>query len=95
MPEQLDIASRTVDGAFFLLASPAGDFSARALDETFDGTPTEGAQRSSDSLVWTRRNERSTLKGALLAMIRGAKHKVFIASFRIGDDELFVTEKLA
>jgi phosphatidylserine/phosphatidylglycerophosphate/cardiolipin synthase-like enzyme/DNA-binding CsgD family transcriptional regulator len=48
------------------------------------------SRRSTRSLlVSPRRGEPSTLKDALLWMIRRARHKIFIASFRIGDEELF------
>src|SRR5689334_5412469 len=82
MADVFDVASRSVAGAYFVRSPPAGTFSAGALETRFDNL-------ASERLVWTRRDERSTLKDALLEMIRRARRKIFIASFRIGDDELF------
>ncbi len=89
MSDFFDIASRPVPGAFFVRSSPARSFSAEALDATLGGLRGSEFDSARESLIWTRRGERSTLKGALLDMIRRAQRKVFIASFRIGDDDLF------
>ncbi|MFO0761829.1 MAG: phospholipase D-like domain-containing protein [Byssovorax sp.] len=89
MAEQIDIASRFVSGAFFVLSPRAGAFSSDMLDEALKPRSEDGTPQSSDGLVWTREGYRSTLKDALLVMIRNAKRKIFIASFRFGDDELF------
>lgn len=89
MPEYFDVASRPVSGAYFVRSSPAGSFSAEALDAARGGLPGAAAGNAGERLIWTRRGERSTLKEALLEMIRRAQRKVFIASFRIGDDDLF------
>ena len=89
MPDQFDVASSAVSGAFFVRSPPTGTFSAEALDDAFGGSPRSATDNAGERLVWTRSGENSTLKDALLAMIRGAQRKIFIASFRIGDDELF------
>lgn len=82
MPDVFDIGSRPVSGSYFLRSRKPGAFSAAALEPYVD-------PYANERLVWTRREERSTLKEALLEMIRGARRKIFIASFRIGDKELF------
>ena len=70
MPEYLDIAARPVSGAFFLRSRPAGAFSADELGKNPGDAHPAAAEGAEDRLVWTRRNDRSTLKEALLAMIR-------------------------
>lgn len=82
MADIFDVASRPVHGAYFINTGPLGQFFADMLDVPDN-------RHVPERLVWTRQDEHSTLKDALFEMIRGARRKVFIASFRIGDNELF------
>lgn len=92
MIEIFDIASRRLPGAFFVRSAPVGTFLSDRLDGALRRSRPDMVGASLDTterLVWTRGGESSTLKEALLAMIRSARRKIFIASFRIGDEELF------
>jgi hypothetical protein len=80
MAEDFDVGSRHVDGGYFLPADPRG---------MRRSPPRPGQTATRDQLVWTREGESTSLKDALLEMIHDAQRKVFIASFRIGDPELF------
>jgi phosphatidylserine/phosphatidylglycerophosphate/cardiolipin synthase-like enzyme len=82
MADVFDIATRPIPGGYFLSNPPVGRSFANLLDLRYEH---HGPER----IVWTRDGESSTLKEALLQMIRGARRKIFIASFRIGDNELF------
>ncbi len=82
MADMFDVASRPVSGAYFVRSLAAGTFAASSLETPFDSF-------ASDRLVWTHQGEQSTLKARLLEIIRRARRKIFIASFRIGDEELF------
>lgn len=89
MPDQFDIASRSVSGAFFVRSRRAGRSFAESRGVAPYSLMGSAAGNAWERLIWTREGERSTLKEALLEMIRRARRKVFIASFRIGDEDLF------
>lgn len=89
MPESFDVGSRPVSGAFFVRGRPAATYSQHPVDEALAHRDRARPMGGAEHLVWTREGEPPTLKEALLAMIRGARRKIFIASYRIGDDELF------
>lgn len=82
MADVFDIATRSIPGGYFLSNPPVGRSFANMFDLRLE-------LQGSEQIVWTRERESATLKDALLQMIRRARRKVFIASFRIGDDELF------
>ena len=76
MADPLDISALPVDGCFFLRRkmSPPADFS---------GT-SPGAYKH----VYTYWGSARTIRSELKAMISGARRKIFIASFLLGDAEL-------
>lgn len=79
MSKDLDIGAETVEGAFFLLRKRSA--------QPFQMPRT--AEAASSGFCFTYRGSTNPLKAELLDMLRKAKKKVFLASFRIGDEELF------
>lgn len=79
MTEQLDISALPVDGCFFLrnkMSAPVD----------FSGT-SPGAYKH----VYTYWESERTIRSEIEAMISGAKRKIFIASFLLGDAALLAT----
>jgi len=81
MPDVVNIGEVAVPGTYFLL---------KKQNHRFDGFKTPRVDASKDlSLVYTyTRHVDPTLKKALLSMIRGARNKIFLASFLLGDNEV-------
>jgi phosphatidylserine/phosphatidylglycerophosphate/cardiolipin synthase-like enzyme len=73
----IDVSGNVVRGGFFVLAkSPPTPFS--------PSSPTP----ASEEVLVTYPDSGMPIRDALLSMIRGAKRRVFIASFMLGDEEL-------
>jgi phosphatidylserine/phosphatidylglycerophosphate/cardiolipin synthase-like enzyme len=79
MPDRLDLASRQVDGGYYLVrrAARPEPFVARG------GSAHDGYRH-----CFTYWDSARTIRHELEAMIRGARRKVFVASFLIGDAAL-------
>jgi phosphatidylserine/phosphatidylglycerophosphate/cardiolipin synthase-like enzyme len=76
MTEPLDISAQPVDGCFFLR-------NRTSIPADFSGTSAGAYQH-----VYTYWNSARTIRSELEAMIAGAKRKIFIASFLLGDAAL-------
>lgn len=90
MADFFDAASRRVAGAYFLASGTPQAFSADSIERAYVSPWHFEPRHTGDCrLVWTRRGDQPILKEELLDMIRKARRKIFIASFRIGDEDLF------
>ncbi len=73
----IDVSRNTVSGGYFLLTNNRG----------MPFSPTSLGDRNEQILV-TYRDSGAPIRNSLIAMLRSAKHRVFIASFMLGDEDI-------
>jgi phosphatidylserine/phosphatidylglycerophosphate/cardiolipin synthase-like enzyme len=81
MRDRVDLGEQRVPGGYFLLRPDARP---RPFADFAGGAAPNGEARH----VWTYLGADSTIKEAALELIRTAREKIFIASFRIGEADL-------
>ena len=89
MTDIVDIGARRLEGGYFLVRGPA--------PRPFPGhaAPADGPYRHCFTYERSSRTDRQTIKNALLELLHGARRKVFITSFRIGDKDLIAALEAA